>query len=65
MELLQSSWQQCPSCGELIELTLDLSCGDQRYVEDCAVCCAPMQVTVQLAAEPGAPPAVDVRRENE
>jgi hypothetical protein len=29
---------QCPHCGETITLVLDLSEGDQSYVEDCAVC---------------------------
>lgn len=35
----------CPSCGELIELWLDLSVDSQTYIEDCSVCCCPMQVT--------------------
>jgi hypothetical protein len=65
VELLQGSRQQCPSCGEPIELTVDLSCGDQAYVEDCAVCCAPMQVRVRFTPDPDAPPAVEVCRENE
>lgn len=35
----------CPSCGETIELWLDLSVDSQTYIEDCSVCCRPMQVT--------------------
>lgn len=35
----------CPSCGEPIELWLDLSIDSQTYIEDCSVCCRPMQVT--------------------
>ena len=35
----------CPSCGELIELWLDLSVEAQTYIEDCSVCCCPMQVS--------------------
>ena len=35
----------CPSCGEIIELWLDLSVDSQTYIEDCSVCCRPMQVT--------------------
>lgn len=35
----------CPSCGETIELWLDLSFDSQTYIEDCSVCCRPMQVT--------------------
>jgi hypothetical protein len=39
----------CPSCGEPIALWVDGDGGArQRYVEDCAVCCRPMQVVVAL-----------------
>lgn len=38
----------CPWCGEPIELRLDLSAGDQSYIEDCQVCCRPIQVGVQV-----------------
>jgi hypothetical protein len=40
----------CPSCGELIELSLDLSVDSQTYIEDCSVCCCPMQVTYEADA---------------
>lgn len=36
----------CPYCGEPIMLLADPSAGDQRYIEDCSVCCQPMAVTV-------------------
>ncbi|HEV2621887.1 MAG TPA: CPXCG motif-containing cysteine-rich protein [Frateuria sp.] len=38
----------CPYCGEPIELLLDGSAGDQSYVEDCPVCCRPIEVRVTL-----------------
>lgn len=42
----------CPSCGEPIALWIDVHGGSrQRYVEDCAVCCRPMQVVVAVAEE--------------
>ena len=34
----------CPYCGEPIELVVDPSVSEQRYVEDCEVCCRPMQI---------------------
>lgn len=34
----------CPYCGEPIELQVDCSAGAQAYVEDCAVCCRPIEV---------------------
>jgi hypothetical protein len=42
---------QCPYCGEEIELFLDEGGGAQVYVEDCQVCCKPMQITVAAGDE--------------
>jgi hypothetical protein len=36
----------CPTCGESIEILVDASAGEQRYVEDCEVCCCPFVVSV-------------------
>ena len=41
----------CPYCGERLIIVLDLSAGSQSYVEDCQVCCQPMQVS--FSAEDG------------
>lgn len=39
----------CPSCGEPITLVVDVTAGRrQRYVEDCWVCCRPMDVEVTV-----------------
>ena len=35
---------QCPYCGEPITLQVDDSAGEQDYVEDCTVCCRPIEV---------------------
>ena len=35
---------QCPYCGELIDLEVDSSEGGQSYIEDCSVCCRPIEV---------------------
>lgn len=40
----------CPYCGESFESSVDLSGGDQDYVEDCAVCCRPICVSVRVDA---------------
>jgi hypothetical protein len=38
----------CLSCGEPFTLSVDTSGGrDQAYVEDCPVCCRPMEVHVR------------------
>ena len=35
----------CPYCGEEISMVLDLSVRRQTYVEDCEVCCNPIEVS--------------------
>jgi hypothetical protein len=32
----------CPWCGEPGETTVDMVSGDLEWIEDCAVCCAPI-----------------------
>jgi len=39
---------QCPYCAEPMLVRLDLSAGNQQYVEDCQVCCQPMQIRVNM-----------------
>lgn len=34
----------CPYCGEPVELAVDDSAGHQTYVEDCPVCCRPIEL---------------------
>lgn len=41
---------RCPFCGEAISILLDASGGDQSYVEDCQVCCQPMQINFEVTA---------------
>ena len=43
--------RHCPYCGEPIELSVDESVEDQRYVEDCQVCCRPIEVFATVDAE--------------
>lgn len=39
---------RCPFCGEAITILIDTSAGDQSYVEDCQVCCQPMQISFEV-----------------
>ena len=34
----------CPYCWQEISFVLDLSVEDQNYIEDCEVCCRPIQI---------------------
>lgn len=36
----------CPFCGEGITLLIDPSEARQTYIEDCSVCCHPIQLTI-------------------
>lgn len=36
---------QCPYCWEEVSMLLDPSVHRQTYVEDCEVCCNPIEVT--------------------
>ena len=38
----------CPHCGERFETTVDASAGDAEYIEDCHVCCRPINVAVSV-----------------
>jgi hypothetical protein len=35
---------QCPYCGESFETAVDCSAGAFRYIEDCQVCCQPIEL---------------------
>jgi len=36
----------CPYCGETIEVLIDSADVDQQYIEDCQVCCKPINFLV-------------------
>ncbi len=42
---------QCPYCWEEISMLLDSSVVQQTYVEDCEVCCNPIQLTPSFEGE--------------
>jgi hypothetical protein len=37
----------CPHCGESFPLLIDTSQREQSLIEDCSVCCQPIQLTVR------------------
>jgi hypothetical protein len=42
---------QCPYCWESITMLLDSSVSKQTYIEDCEVCCNPIEVSVEFDNE--------------
>ncbi len=53
----------CPYCGESITLVVDCSIEEQDYIEDCFVCCRPINITVLTVDD--AEPILTVAAENE
>jgi hypothetical protein len=60
---LESVHVGCPCCGELIELIVDCSAGDQEYIEDCEVCCNPMALFLTLDED--GKPTVEARPQDD
>lgn len=60
--MLESQDYQCPYCGEAVDALLDLSGGDQCYIEDCPVCCR--SIIFDLRTD-GTDWQLDVLREDE
>jgi transcription elongation factor Elf1 len=41
----------CPYCGEEISMVLDDSVSRQTYIEDCEVCCRPIEISYNIEDE--------------
>ncbi|MDP5230938.1 MAG: CPXCG motif-containing cysteine-rich protein [Cellulophaga sp.] len=39
---------QCPYCWEEISMLLDTSVRKQTYIEDCEVCCNPIEISPEF-----------------
>ena len=63
MNMLQEIWTCCPYCGEHITLLVDGSVDEQQYIEDCQVCCRPMDIRVKVSADDRC--QVEARAEND
>lgn len=54
---------QCPWCSETLDLSVDLTTADRAWIEDCQVCCRPMQIAIKLD-EAGAIRSISSRRDD-
>ena len=63
MQGLQTTFIQCPYCGEQIEVVVDCSLRRQEYVEDCSVCCRP--ITLSVVSSDGEVVSIEGRSEDE
>jgi hypothetical protein len=41
---------QCPYCGEPFDTLVDLSAGSASYIEDCQICCRPIEFGIEVGA---------------
>ena len=39
----------CPYCGENISMLIDLNFNNQKYIEDCEVCCRPIELSFSVS----------------
>lgn len=51
MDFLQTHNLNCPYCGEVIQLVVDCSINSQEYIEDCQVCCRPINIFIHIEDE--------------
>jgi transcription elongation factor Elf1 len=42
---------QCPHCWEQVSVLVDVSQSFQTYIEDCEVCCNPIQFQIQCSEQ--------------
>ena len=42
---------RCPYCGERIDVLIDGSIPQQAYIEDCQVCCRPINFNITVLDE--------------
>ncbi|MCO4822352.1 MAG: CPXCG motif-containing cysteine-rich protein [Flavobacteriaceae bacterium] len=45
---MEEHFFSCPYCWENISMLVDLSQLNQSYIEDCEVCCNPIQIQVRI-----------------
>jgi hypothetical protein len=48
MNTIDTAYIDCPYCGEQIELLIDCSINVQEYIEDCEICCKPINLRVDI-----------------
>lgn len=62
--MIEETLVHCPYCGEAVDITLDPSAGNQSFIEDCQVCCRPIELCVEFDAD-GELASLQARRDDE
>ena len=63
MNLLQENTISSPYCGEMITILVDGSVEEQQYIEDCQVCCRPIEIRISVSANGSC--QIEARDEND
>jgi hypothetical protein len=58
MNLIENIQVTCPYCGETFVVEADTEEGSYATIEDCSICCRPLEITVRC--HPGEVEAVEV-----
>ncbi len=45
---MNESYFNCPHCFQEISMLVDMSIPRQEYIEDCEVCCNPLQISLEM-----------------
>lgn len=51
MELLEERDIDCPYCGENLSVGVDCSAGSHDFIEDCTVCCRPIELHAEVGGD--------------
>jgi hypothetical protein len=51
MRELQQRTVECPYCGERIDVLIEPADYQQDYIEDCQVCCRPIEFAVAVGPD--------------
>lgn len=64
MSLLEDYSLGCPYCGEGMSTSVDCSSGSHDFIEDCPVCCRPIEFHAEIDAD-GQLVELSARRDDE
>ncbi len=64
MDMLEQLDIDCPYCGEVVAASVDCSAGSHDFIEDCSVCCRPIEFHAEIDGD-GQLTNLQVRRDDE
>lgn len=62
--MIKSTEIDCPYCGVSFTTNIDCSAGSQTYIEDCQICCQPIEFNT-IVSDDFELQELQVRKENE